>query len=381
MADLNSFINIGANTANFVGNITSSKSISIAGNINLGNAALQSFGANYVLTANSQNYDTAVSMTDGGGVDIISTNVGVQVTSGTDVWTFNTDGSITFPDTSTQTTAYTGSGGGNTDWANIGNINNANGPSQISIGTNAGNSGQLGNAIAIGVAAGANTQGVYSVAVGALAGQSNQLGYGVAIGLQAGQSTQGIGAIAIGDQAGGADQGGHAVAVGQGAGLTSQGNSAVAIGFSAGYNLQGSNSIAIGTNAGFGITTNAQANNTIILNATGNELNGVSGQANSLYVAPIRNDVANTSQVVFYNTSSKEVTYGNTISVSGNVQSNIVRATGFFQHPLYTVSALTAITGSAGQTAAVSNSTPGGMLAFWDTTNSRWSYVYDNSAV
>ena len=288
------------------------------GNINLGNAALQSFGANYVLTANSQNYDTAVSMTDGGGVNLISANVGVQITSGTDVWTFNTDGSLSFPDSTVQTTAYTGAGGGNTDWANIGNINNANGPSQISIGTNAGNSGQLGNAIAIGLDAGSNTQGVYSVAVGALAGQSNQLGYGVAIGLQAGQSTQGIGAIAIGGQAGGADQGGHAVAIGQGAGLTSQGNSAVAIGFSAGYNLQGSNSIAIGTNAGFGITTNAQANNTIILNATGNELNGVSGQANSFYVAPVRNDTGNTANALYYNTSTFEISYGPAAGGSGN---------------------------------------------------------------
>jgi hypothetical protein len=36
-------------------------------------------------------------------------------------------------------------------------------------------------------------------------------------------------------------------------------------------------------------------------------------------VAPVRNDVANTGQVVFYNTTSKEITYGNVISVAGNI--------------------------------------------------------------
>jgi hypothetical protein len=36
-------------------------------------------------------------------------------------------------------------------------------------------------------------------------------------------------------------------------------------------------------------------------------------------VAPVRNDVANVAQVVFYNTTSKEVTYGNTVNVAGNI--------------------------------------------------------------
>jgi len=46
---------------------------------------------------------------------------------------------------------------------------------------------------------------------------------------------------------------------------------------------------------------------------------------------------------------------------------------------------LTSITGVPGQLASVSDSAGGGnpndMLAFWDTTHSRWSYVHDNSAV
>ena len=51
----------------------------------------------------------------------------------------------------------------------------------------------------------------------------------------------------------------------------------------------------------------------------------------------------------------------------------------------YTAAALTALTGAVGDVAAVTNSAqgsnPNGMLAFWDTTNARWSYVHDNSAV
>jgi hypothetical protein len=71
--------------------------------------------------------------------------------------------------------------------------------------------------------------------------------------------------------------------------------------------------VAIGRNAGF---TN-QGNNSIIINATTGTLNQTT--ANTFTVAPVRNDVSNVAQVVFYNTTSKEVTYGNTISIAGNI--------------------------------------------------------------
>jgi len=45
----------------------------------------------------------------------------------------------------------------------------------------------------------------------------------------------------------------------------------------------------------------------------------------------------------------------------------------------YTASALTAITGQVGWVAAVGDN--GGKLAYWDSGNNRWSYVFDNSAV
>ena len=44
-----------------------------------------------------------------------------------------------------------------------------------------------------------------------------------------------------------------------------------------------------------------------------------------------------------------------------------------------------AITGAVGQQVCVSDSggggNPDGMMAFWDTTHTRWSYIHDNSAV
>ena len=55
------------------------------------------------------------------------------------------------------------------------------------------------------------------------------------------------------------------------------------------------------------------------------------------------------------------------------------------QLPSYTATAANAITGAVGMMLAITNSSgngnPNGMLAFWDTTNSRWSYIHDNSAV
>jgi hypothetical protein len=108
------------------------------------------------------------------------------------------------------------------------------------------------------------------------------------------------------------NQGANAVAIGPSAGSTNQGTGAVAIGASAGYTNQG--------------------NNSIILNATGANLDQTT--ANTFTVAPVRNDVANIGQVMFYNATSKEITYGNTVSVAGNITggniltAGIVSATG-----------------------------------------------------
>jgi hypothetical protein len=104
------------------------------------------------------------------------------------------------------------------------------------------------------------------------------------------------------------------VAVGAGSANGSQGANAVAVGYQAGNQNQGAQSIAIGTNAG----ATSQAANTIILNATGSAVNGVAAQTNSFYVAPIRTATA-TSNVLYYNTTTKEITYAAAGSVSSLV--------------------------------------------------------------
>jgi len=153
-------------------------------------------------------------------------------------------------------------------------------------------------------------------------------------------------------------------------------------------NITGANvtgTVANATSAGT-VTTNAQPNITSTgtltsVSVAGNVLTGGSVSAAGTITATVFTTPGAGGNISGANTISTV-----TLSASGNVTANIVNAnivnvTGFVQYPLYTVSALTAITGSAGKTAAVSDSTPGGMLAFWDTTNSRWSYVHDNSAI
>jgi hypothetical protein len=130
----------------------------------------------------------------------------------------------------------------------------------------------------------------------------------VSIGTNAGATSQGVNTVAIGNSAGQTSQGGAGVSIGFGAGNTSQGAKAIAIGLNAGSVSQGADSIAIGGGAGSALT-NAQAARTIILNASGNDFDGIASQTDSFYVAPIRTD-ATPSNVLYYNTTTKEVTYG-----------------------------------------------------------------------
>jgi len=86
------------------------------------------------------------------------------------------------------------------------------------------------------------------------------------------------------------------------------------------------------------------------------------------------------------NTTTTLSTITGNLSVTGTIIGTGNITTGsFFKAQSYTAAALGAITGSIGQIAAVSDSAgggnPNGMLAFWDTTNARWSYIHDNSAV
>jgi len=95
----------------------------------------------------------------------------------------------------------------------------------------------------------------------------------------------------------------------------------------------------------------------------------------------------NTDYITHSFYSNGEVSFANAVSAGGDVTaSNVqVNTNGFMKLATYTVTELTAITGQAGWMACVTDSgsggNPNGMIAFWDTTNSRWSYVHDNNAV
>ena len=231
-------------------------------------------------------------------------------------WDFLANGLMTAPGAFTAVGNITG---GNISTGVITLTNGAvikdNAGDSVAFGQSAGTTSQGNSAVAIGHNAGVTSQGTFTVAIGRNAGQTSQGGGAVAVGVSAGDGSQGAQAVAVGNGAGGGNQGNSAVAIGISAGQSTQGNSAVAIGDSAGYTNQGVQAIAIGRFAG---VTN-QANNSIILNATGSDLNQTT--ANTFTVAPVRNDVstANVAQVMFYNTTSKEITYGNTISVAGNI--------------------------------------------------------------
>ena len=70
---------------------------------------------------------------------------------------------------------------------------------------------------------------------------------------------------------------------------------------------------------------------------------------------------------------------GTDYAVLNSTSATFTQPVGF---PVKTAAAWNAITGAVGQQVSVSDSpTSGGRMAFWDTTNTRWSYISDNSAV
>ena len=176
---------------------------------------------------------------------------------------------------------------------------------------------QGAQAVAVGSYSGEFLQGQHAVAVGYRAGQTRQGYAAVSVGEDSGNTQQGLSAVAIGRTAGQNYQGNSAIAMGWNAGQETQGNSAVAIGEDAGRFNQGQYSIAIGRTAGY----NLQANNSIILNATGVHVNTIT--ANSFTVAPVRASTLNnysldTGNVLYYNTSTNEVTTAPLNNITGD---------------------------------------------------------------
>jgi hypothetical protein len=148
--------------------------------------------------------------------------------------------------------------------------------------------GLLSNNIAIGNEAGTPNQGVNANTI--------------AIGGGAGRGNQGASSIAIGYVSGDQNQGANSISIGGNAAQAGQGSQAVAIGYAAGQNSQGANAVAIGTFAG----QSGQAANSIAINATGTNT-PLNPQNSGLFVDPIRSTTA-TTNLLFYNTTSKEIT-------------------------------------------------------------------------
>jgi hypothetical protein len=179
----------------------------------------------------------------------------------------------------------------------------AQGANSIAVGSGAGNDNQGTAAIAVGLNSGVTLQGAAAIAIGGGAGFNTQGSSAVAIGADSANDTQGENAIAIGSYAGFTTQGAQAIAIGLNTGGTGQGVGAVAIGQNAGQQNQGGNAIAIGASAG----ETDQPTNSIIINASGATLDGTES---GLYIDPVRNDTGNVINAVYYNTTTKEVTYG-----------------------------------------------------------------------
>jgi hypothetical protein len=145
-----------------------------------------------------------------------------------------------------------------------------------------------------------------NVAIGLVAGTPNQgVNAGtIAIGGGAGRGNQGQASIAIGYVSGDQNQGRGSISIGPNAAQANQASESVAIGFAAGQNNQGTGAIAIGTFAG----PSNQAAHSIALNAAGSG-SALNTSNAGFYVDPIRSTTA-TSNVLYYNTTTKEVTSG-----------------------------------------------------------------------
>lgn len=89
------------------------------------------------------------------------------------------------------------------------------------------------------------------------------------------------------------------------------------------------------------------------------------------------------SQVSYNDNGSPGATNGFTFDkTTGNLNvPGSVNAGTFMKLVSYSSEELRLITGVIGQLATVNDSSPIGMPAYWDGTNNRWSYVYNNSAV
>jgi hypothetical protein len=311
-------------TATFTSTAANLKALNVAGTSNLGpvaNVTITGGTNGQVLTTNGSNVLSWTTVSGGGGGGSIISNGTSNVSIAT------VDGNITMAVGGTAAFKLSLTDNSITIGTNArGNANNTTSSRGIAIGQQAAFTSQGSFGVAIGYQSGFTTQGSEATAVGTSSGYNLQAAAAVGVGAYAGYQNQGASAVAVGTEAGNVFQGINAVAIGRRAGATSQGTGAIAIGYQAGYT--------------------SQAANTIIINATGASLD--STQANSFYIAPVRNDTGNTTNAVYYNTTTKEVTYGpgsptylNKSTLTGNTTMTLSQAGQFLYSTTSTAQSLT----------------------------------------
>jgi hypothetical protein len=134
-------------------------------------------------------------------------------------------------------------------------------------------------------------------------------------GLLAGKISSTTTAIGLGSGAAGL----FSTAIGSGAGGSAQGAQGVAIGYNAGSSGQGASAVAIGTAAG----QSNQPAGSIAINASGAALNP-SGAG--FFVNPVRTNASNIGTPVFFNDTTKELTYSTSMALTGNITAGNVYA-------------------------------------------------------
>lgn len=320
-------------------------------NVHLGNGSAEQSQGQYGVAIGSyagQNFQGASAVSIGneaGQVDQGTQSVAIGYRSGKtsqgldSVAIGRESGTTTQGERSVAVGRYSGYTNQAEDSVAIGNLagQNNQGATSVAVGIGAGGASQGQFAVAIGRYAGANSQSNNGIAIGNYAGNNGSSGIaigpsagetsqstGIAIGQSAGQTSQGIRAVAIGQNAGNSSQGPEAIAIGREAAQTGQNSNAIAIGYLAGNDTQGAHGVAIGYLAGkdtqganaIAIGRRAgetnQGDNSIVINATATTLN-TDGNSR-FYVAPVRENA--TDRLMFYNTTSKEVSYGSDIALT-----------------------------------------------------------------
>ena len=159
-------------------------------------------------------------------------------------------------------------------------------------------------------------------------------------------------------------------------GLSGSSNIAYATGVigSAGWNTPATvaSSAIFPSTIGYARSFNAQINGLANGNLTIN--NAVGLHVSNTWAST--GTITNKYSILVDDTASPIQTASNINMISGT-------SSGFNSAGVFTATALNAVTGKVGQFAAVSNGSGknGGQLAYWDTTNSRWSWFDTNLAV